>query len=65
MAAELDEAFVKPIRCLYKEYAFTLETFLRDNSLLVSNYDVEDLGKDRDLKLYAEFSEEGDGELAR
>ena len=28
-------------------------------------FDVEDLGEDSELKLYAEFSEDNDGELAR
>ena len=39
--------------------------FQRENSLLVSNYNIEDLGIDDNLKLYAEFSEDCDGELAR
>ena len=65
MAAELEDAFIRPIHCLYKEYATTIDNFLCDNSLLVHNYDIEDLGDDKDLKLYAKFSEEHDGELAR
>ena len=65
MAAKFDDAFIKLIRCLYKEYASTIDSFLRDNSLLVNGYNVEDLGDDKELNLYAEFSDENDGELAR
>ena len=65
MAAESIDKFIKPTRCLYKDYATTIEDFQQDNSLLLSNYDIEDLGADSELKLYAEFSEDGDGELSR
>ena len=65
MAADFVDAFIKPIRCLYEEYAVTIDDFLCANSLLVNNYDIEDLGDDKNLKLYAEFSDEHDGELAR
>ena len=65
MAADCVESFVKPIRCLYDEYTTTIEIFKRDNGMLVNDYDIEDLGDDPNLKLYAEFSDENDGELAR
>ena len=59
------DKFIKPIRCLYEEYAMTIEDFQRENSLLLNNYIIEDLGDDNELKLYTEFNEERDGELAR
>ena len=65
MAAENIDKFIKPTHCLYEDYAMTIEAFQRDNSLLLNNYDIEDLGADSELKLYAEFSDDGDGELAR
>ena len=65
MAVDFVEAFIRPTRCLYDDYATTIEVFKHDNSLLVNDYDIEDLGEDRELKLYAEFSTENDGELAR
>ena len=65
MAADCVESFIRPIRCLYEDYVTTIEVFKHDNSLLVNGYDIEDLGDDPDLKLYAEFSDEKEGELAR
>ena len=65
MAADYVEAFIRPAHCLYDEYATTIEVFKQDHSLLVNDFDMEDLGEDSELKLYAEFSEDNDGELAR
>ena len=59
------ERFVRPIRNLYTDYAITLDQFKEDNGVLLTNYDLEDLGDDKNYKLYAEFSEEKDGELAK
>ena len=59
------EKFIRPIRNLYSDYATTIAQFKEDNGVLLTNYDLEDLGDDKDYKLYAEFSEEGDGELAK
>ena len=65
MASDSVDKFVKPTRCLYEDYATTIKVFQRENSLLVNNYDIEDLGADNNLQLYAEFSDDHDGELAR
>ena len=59
------EKFIRPIRNLYTDYAITLNQFKEDNGVLLVNYDLEDLGIDSEYKLYAEFSEENDGELAK
>ena len=67
-AAEEDreiEKFIRPIRNLYSDYAVTMDQFKKDNGVLLTNYDLEDLGDDKGYKLYAEFSEENDGELAK
>ena len=42
-----------------------MDQFKHDNGVLLTNYDLEDLGEDNEYKLYAEFSEESDGELAK
>ena len=65
MAADTVDKFIKPTRCLYDDYRTTIEVFQRENSLLLSDYYIEDLGADSKMKLYAEFSDEHDGELAR
>ena len=69
MAAEEEERviekFIRPVRNLYTDYAITLDQFKQDNVLLLANYELEDLGANKDYKLYAEFSEENDGELAK
>ena len=59
------EKFIRPIRCLYSDYAMTIDKFKDEHGALLNNYDLEDLGEDVEYKLYAEFSKEGDGELAR
>ena len=59
------EKFIRPIRNLYTDYASTLDQFKHDNGVLLTNYDLEDLGNDIDYKLYAEFLEENNGELAK
>ena len=59
------EKFIRPVRCLYTDYSISIDKFKEDNGLLLTNYDLEDLGDDVDYKLYAEFSEDRDGELAR
>ena len=59
------EKFVKPVCCLYSEYSISIDKFKEDNGLLLANHDLEDLGEDVSYKLYSEFSEDRDGELAR
>ena len=59
------EKFIRPIRNLYTDYATTMDQFKHDNGVLLTNYDLENLGNDKDYKLYAEFSAENDGELAK
>ena len=59
------EKFIRPVRCLYTEYSISIDHFIEENSLLLANYELEDLGDDIEYKLYAEFSEDRDGELAR
>ena len=59
------DRFVHLIRNLYSDYAITIDKFKHDNGVLLTNYDLEDLGTDSDYKLYAEFSTENDGELAK
>ena len=59
------ENFIRPIRCLYGDYAMTLDKFKDEHGVLLNNYDLEDLGEDSEYKLYTEFSKDGDGELAR
>ena len=59
------EKFIKPARCLYSDYSITINKFKEENGLLLTNYELEDLGDDVTYKLYAEFSEDRDGELAR
>ena len=61
---EIDK-FISPIRCLYSDYATTVDKFKEENSALLMNYELEDLGDDAGFKLYSEFSNENDGELAR
>ena len=56
--------FIRPIRCLYSDYATTIDKFKDEHGALLNNYDLEDLGEDVEYKLYAEFSKDGDGELA-
>ena len=59
------EQFISPIWCLYSDYAMTLDKFKDEHGVLLNNYELEDLGDDVEYKLYAEFSKDGDGELAR
>ena len=59
------EKFIRPIRCLYSDYAMTIDKFKDEHGVLLNNYELEDLGDDVEYKLYAEFSKDGDGELAR
>ena len=59
------EKFIKPTCCLYSEYSISIDKFKEENSLLLANHDLEDLGKDMDFKLYGEFSDAHDDELAR
>ena len=59
------EKFIRPIRCLYSDFATTIDKFKDEHGALLNNYDLEDLGEDIEYKLYAEFSKDGDGELAR
>ena len=61
---EIDK-FITPIRCLYNEYATTLDKFKEEHGVLLVNYELEDLGDDAEYKLYAEFSKDNDGKLAR
>ena len=61
---EIDK-FISPIRCLYSDYATTVDKFKEENGVLLVNYELEDLGDDSGYKLYSEFSKENDGELAR
>ena len=69
MAASIEdreiEKFIKPVRCLYSDYSITIDKFKEENGLLLVNYELEDLGDDVGHKLYAEFSKDRDGELAR
>ena len=60
-----NEQFISPIRCLYSDYATTIDKFKDEHGVLLNNYELEDLGDDVEYKLYAEFSKDGDGELAR
>ena len=55
----------REIRCLYSDYATTVDKFKEENDVLLVNYELEDLGDDAGYKLYSEFSKENDGELAR
>ena len=59
------EKFIRPIRCLYSDYAMTIDKFKDEHGVLLNNYELEDLGDDVEYKLYTEFSKDGDGELAR
>ena len=59
------DKFIRPIRCLYPDYSTTIDKFNDEHGLILANYELEDLGDDADYKLYAEFSEDKDGELAR
>ena len=61
---EIDK-FISPIRCLYSDYATTVDKFKEENGTLLVNYELEDLGDNAGYKLYSEFSRENDGELAR
>ena len=58
------EKFIRPIQCLYSDYAMTIDKFKDEHGVLLNNYELEDLGDDVEYKLYAEFSKDGDGELA-
>ena len=58
------EKFIKPTRCLYSEYSITIDKFKEENGLLLANHDLEDLGEDLSFKLYGEFTEDHDGEIA-
>ena len=59
------EKFIRPTRCLYSDNATTIDKFKDEHGVLLNNYELEDLGEDVEYKLYAEFSKDGDGELAR
>ena len=59
------EKFIRPVRCLYSDYSISIDKFKEENELLLTNHKLEDLGDDVGYKLYAEFSEDHDGELAR
>ena len=59
------EKFIRPIWCLYSDYATTIDKFKDEHGVLLNNYELEDLGDDVEYKLYGEFSKDGDGELAR
>ena len=59
------EKFIRPIWCLYSDYVMTIDKFKDEHGVLLNNYELEDLGDDAEYKLYAEFSKDGDGELAR
>ena len=61
---EIDQ-FIRPIRCLYSDYAMTMDKFQEEHGVLLMNYELEDLGNDVGFKLYSEFSKENNGELAR
>ena len=61
---EIDQ-FIRPIRCLYNDYAMTMDKFKEEHGVLLANYELEDLGDDAGYKLYSEFSKDNDGELAR
>ena len=58
------EQFIRPIRALYQDYATTIKEFTKEHGVLLTNYELEDLGDDQNLSLYAQFSSENDGELA-
>ena len=58
MAADTGDKFIKPTRCLYDDYRTTIEVFQRENSLLLSDYYIEDLGADTKMKLYGELARE-------
>ena len=45
------ENFIRPIRCLYSDYAMTLDKFKDEHGVLLNNYDLEDLGEDSEYKL--------------
>ena len=60
---EIDQ-FIRPIRCLYSDYATTVDKYKEENGVLLVNYKLEDLGPDVGYKLYSEFSKDNDGELA-
>ena len=57
--------FIRPIRCLYSDYATTVDKFKEEHGMLLANYELEDLGNDAGYKLYSEFSKDNDSELAR
>ena len=57
--------FIRPIRCLYSDYATTVNKFKEDHGDLLVNYELEDLGDDVGFKLYSEFSKDNNGELAQ
>ena len=61
---EIDQ-FIKPIRCLYGDYATTVDKFKEEHGVLLMNYELEDLNDDVGYKLYSEFSKDNDGKLAR
>ena len=59
------DMFITPVRCLYSDYATTVDKFKEENGILLVNYELEDLGDDTGYKLYSEFPNVNDGELAR
>ena len=59
------DKFIRPIQCLYSDYATTIDKFKEEHGVLLTDYELEDLGEDAEYKLYAEFVKDGDGELAR
>ena len=61
---EIDK-FIRPTRCLYSEYATMIDKFKEEHGVLLINHELEDLGDDKQYKLYAEFSTDRNGELAR
>ena len=68
MAADetvLVDPFIKPIRGLYTSYITTLETFRKEHSLLLADYDIILKDDSKDFVICAEFGEGEDGELVK
>ena len=40
------EKFIRPIQCLYSDYAMTIDKFKDEHGVLLNNYELEDLGDD-------------------
>ena len=59
------DPFIKPTRSLYASYITTLETFRKEHSLLLVNYDIILKDDSKDFVIYAEFGEGEDGELVK